>query len=208
MTDSTQTRSADTSHDGNDRPADHHDHGYSFVTLDPPGASSTNVEATNNPGEVAGTYIDSSGRDHGFIYDNGNYTTIGAPGVLEGEPPGAFGTYAHAINNRGEVAGHYIDSSGAHGYVYDNGAFTTFDVPGLSATLPSAINDRGEVVGYGSSSDVPGFIYDNGAFTTLVAPGAVTTLPDAINNRGEIAGYQTASTLRTVSSPPQDQDDP
>ncbi len=107
--------------------------------------------------------------------------------------PGATSTFASAINDRGEVAGYYFDSSGIHGYVDANGTFTTLNVPGAAVTFASAINDHGEVVGNYEDSTVghvtgDGFIYDDGTYTTLSAPGASDTVPSAINDRGEITG--------------------
>jgi hypothetical protein len=49
-------------------------------------------------------------KSHGFIYDNGSFATI--------DFPGASGTEAWGINDGGEIAGNYIDSSGnSHGFV-------------------------------------------------------------------------------------------
>jgi hypothetical protein len=110
----------------------------------------TIADAINNRGEVAGCYTDSAGY-HGYVYDNGTYTTLNVPG--------ATGTLAEAINDRGEVAGDYTDSSGGHGYVYDNGTFTALNVPGANFTSPDAINNRGEVAGlYDDSSGEHGLL--------------------------------------------------
>jgi probable HAF family extracellular repeat protein len=144
---------------------------------------STIPEAINDRGEVAGAYFDSSHAEHGFVYDNGAYTTLNVRGATE--------TFADAINDRGEVAGNYDDSSGTeHGFVYDNGRFTRLTVPGATSTSTLAINDRGEVVGnYGDSSGTEhGFVYDDGRFIRLNVPGASDTIAADINNRGEVVG--------------------
>jgi hypothetical protein len=50
------------------------------------GCFSPNPRAANDDGtystlsEVAGRYVDSCGVSHGFVYDNGTYTTLDAPG--------------------------------------------------------------------------------------------------------------------------------
>jgi uncharacterized membrane protein len=59
--------------------------------------------------EVAGSYVDSSGVTHGFIYDDGTFTTLNVPG--------AYDTSVDAINDRGEVAGSYLDDTGEHGFL-------------------------------------------------------------------------------------------
>ncbi len=118
---------------------------YTFTNLNLPNNSAP--LGLNDSGEVAGHYQDSSNTIHGFLYNNGAYTTLDDPsagtGVLEG-------TYAAAINASGEVAGFYFDSSGnRHGFLYNNGAYTTLDDPsaGPGGTVAEAINTSGEVAG-------------------------------------------------------------
>src|SRR5689334_14821499 len=97
---------------------------YTFTDLYPEGHNSY-ANALNNRGEVAGRYFDSNGHAHGFIYNNGAYVSITAPGAVE--------TYADAINDKGEVAGYYRDSSDhSHGYTYNNGHLFTINAPGAS----------------------------------------------------------------------------
>jgi hypothetical protein len=47
-----------------------------------------------------GGCIDAAGRQHGFVYDRGRYTTIDAPRPLD---PVAMGSIATGINDRGEI---------------------------------------------------------------------------------------------------------
>ena len=63
----------------------------------------------NHRGEIAGFYFDNIGAEHGFIHDNGTFTTI--------DVPGATRTEAVSVNDRGEVAGSYTDSSGTHAFL-------------------------------------------------------------------------------------------
>ena len=42
--------------------------------LSVPGAISSDPDAINSWGEVAGTYLDSSGEERGFVYRNGTFT--------------------------------------------------------------------------------------------------------------------------------------
>lgn len=98
----------------------------------------------NNRDEAAGNYRDSSNMRHGFIYDNGAFTTI--------DPPGSIETYLEGINERGEVVGYYssenIDGSeSTHTFVYNHGVFSIIDPPGSIQTVSEDINDRGQVVG-------------------------------------------------------------
>jgi probable HAF family extracellular repeat protein len=84
-----------------------------------------------------GCYADAAGNGHGFLLDQGRYTTV--------DPPdSSSGTSANGINNAGQIVGWYTDAAGhGHGYLLDQGSYTTLDVPGP----PSAINASGQIVG-------------------------------------------------------------
>jgi hypothetical protein len=74
----------------------------------------TNVIALNDQGEIAGTFIphnaSSFGVLHGFVYDDGTFTTV--------DPPGATSTSIRAINDHGEVSGYYSSGLGlSHGFI-------------------------------------------------------------------------------------------
>jgi hypothetical protein len=59
------------------------------------------------------------------------------------------GTMGYGIDPAGTIEGIYIDASNVtHGFQFSGETFTTIDVPGASATLPSAINPAGEIVGW------------------------------------------------------------
>src|SRR5262252_7018683 len=65
--------------------------------------------------------------------------------------PGATNTFAHGINDAGQIAGGTtIGGFGGSnlGFVRDPaGNFTTFSVPGATSTFPFGINDAGQIVG-------------------------------------------------------------
>jgi hypothetical protein len=59
-----------------------------FTTIDFPGASFTAVWDINNRGQMVGPYVDakgstSGGFTHGFLLEDGVFTTIDLPGPLE-----------------------------------------------------------------------------------------------------------------------------
>jgi uncharacterized membrane protein len=139
-------------------------------------------------------------RGHGFLADDGVFTTIDAPGA------GLY-TVAFGIDTRGRTAGSYVDAQGtAHGFLRDEkGAVITIDSPGAKGTFASRVNDQGQVGGvYSDEPNTPalkaphGFILDNGVFTKIDIPGAVQTRPFGINNAGQIVGeyVDTAGTSR------------
>lgn len=66
-------------------------------------------------------------------------------------PPGAVQTIVFGINNRGEIAGAWIDSNNmTHGFFGPlNGTYTSFDYGGTSTgTVPRALDDKGNIVGF------------------------------------------------------------
>ena len=68
--------------------------GYTYTTIDPPGANNTTPLAINASGQIAGAYD-----THGFVYSNRVFTTI--------DVPGASSTQALAISDSGTVFGTY-----------------------------------------------------------------------------------------------------
>jgi probable HAF family extracellular repeat protein len=69
--------------------------------------------------------------------------------------------------------------------------FKSFNAPGASATLPSGINNLGQIVGtfFDNMAHQHGFFRDaNGAVTVLDLPGAMITFPNGINDLGQIVG--------------------
>jgi hypothetical protein len=88
--------------------------GAVFTTLDAPGAVITTAEGINNARTIVGAYFDANGTLHGFVRNNGFYTTVDVPG-----PGGAAQqTEINSINAKGEIVGFYFDSNGVeHGFL-------------------------------------------------------------------------------------------
>ena len=81
-----------------------HQHGFVstggvITTLDVPfpGATDTLLYGISNPGQIVGSYIDSTGT-HGFVDVSGAFAPIDAPDT----PPG-IGTFARSINDNGAI---------------------------------------------------------------------------------------------------------
>jgi hypothetical protein len=112
------------------------DHGV-FITIDidEPASSGTVVSGINNHGQIVG-YSD----HHGFLWENGIFTPIKAPGAM------SF-TTATDINDNGQIVGFHDSSEGRSGFVLSDGEFTSLDFPGVSQTGALGINNRGEIVG-------------------------------------------------------------
>ena len=84
---------------------------YSFTILDVPGSSKASAVALgiNASGQIVGSYYDAAYIHHGFLYDQGGYTTL--------DVPGSTWTQAHAINDSGQIVGSYSDGAGQHGFL-------------------------------------------------------------------------------------------
>jgi uncharacterized membrane protein len=100
----------------------------------------------NDAGQVVGFYDDpTTGRERGFVYDKGAFTTIDAPNSLA--------TNLFGINDAGEIVGAYRDASAPQhyqGFVLSKGVFTVLHGPGVNTTThaATAINQHGQIVGF------------------------------------------------------------
>jgi probable HAF family extracellular repeat protein len=84
------------------------DVGGVFTTLDPPGstspfANSTQAYHANDEGDIVGFFSNATG-EHGFLYENGAYTTI--------DYPGATYTQVFGMNNAGDIVGAFGGAGG------------------------------------------------------------------------------------------------
>ena len=126
----------------------------SFTILDVPGSSKASAIALgiNASGQIVGYYYHAGSTTHGFLLDQGTYTTLDVPGALH--------TYANGINASGQIVGTYYDAAKRiHGSLLDQGNYTTLDVPGSTWTQAHAMNDSGQIVGsYRDGAGQHGFL--------------------------------------------------
>ena len=160
---------------------------YKYTKIDFPGATSTEANSINNGNVIVGSYIDSSGLNHGFQFANGTFTTISFPGAAE--------TAVLGINDLGDMVGWYkasiVVNPPPHGFLRHNGTFTTIDEPQSTfGTALVGINKSGVIIGNFDNSE--GFVFQNGTFTLLNAPQqpgeSIDTQLNGINNLGEVVG--------------------
>jgi len=57
----------------------------------------------NDSGDIVGDYFDASGVSHAYLLSQGTFTSF--------DPPGSIQTRGIAINNRGVIGGHFLDSN-------------------------------------------------------------------------------------------------
>ena len=133
-----------------------------------------NVDTSQNEGSILTTIPDGNGGTD-LVWTNRQYQYD----IIQG-PTGST-VYPLAINDMGQVAGNYIDASGAsHGFIYNNGAFDTVDVE------ITALNDSGEAIGkYGS-----GYVLFNINTGDIQSVNTKLASPDVLglNNAGQVIG--------------------
>lgn len=114
-------------------------------------------------GQIVGGYIDASGMEHGYLYKDGSFTTIDAPGSLVGLASDLrLQTEVNGINPAGEMVGDYFAPPGApgaptctvlhapacrKGFLYSRGQFSNVLVPGHVGSVASAITPNGTIYG-------------------------------------------------------------
>ncbi len=78
-----------------------------YTTVDYPGATECLLAGINDSGQIVGSYSADGGASfHGFLLSAGVFTSFDVPFG------GVVNTYPAAINNKGQIAGRYIDSAG------------------------------------------------------------------------------------------------
>jgi uncharacterized membrane protein len=114
------------------------------------------------------------------------------------EVPGATGTQANSINNRGDIAGQYTlpGNLTAAFILSKHGEWETFSVSGSVVTIAYGINTRGDVVGSftlpGAGQRPRGFTRIDDVIAFFDAPGSIETVIRSINDAGEMTGlYRT-----------------
>jgi probable HAF family extracellular repeat protein len=149
-----------------------------------PGYSSTGAVAANASGVVVGNaYSATSASSIGFIYQNGQITSIGISPT--------------AINSSGQIIGLSISSSNPGSFLYQNGSLTQLPTLGGTQNIAFAINAQGQVVGNSSlaGSSGPGtivlnaYLYSNGKMLDLgTLPGGGNSEATGINNSSQVVG--------------------
>jgi len=145
------------------------------------------INGPNEVGQIVGSYSDSSGVGHGFLFEAlAQFSTIDYPGQLGG---GASG-----INNSGQIVGTWIDSNHcSHGYLYTGGSYISYDNPNAicaqGGTGFTGINDAGQISGiYYTNTGWQSFLYYKGKYYLVNYPGATYTNAGGINGDGMITG--------------------
>ena len=146
-------------------------------------------DGINDLGHVVG-YDDATRT--GVLFANGVTSRL--------EMPGASGTSASDINNRGQIVGRWEGPPQGGGFLLSGGRYTKIRFPRSLNSNANGINDRGQIVGDFSGEDLVthGFVSLRGRFTAINVPGYVQTSPRDINNLGQIVGVTIGSSYSSV----------
>jgi len=126
-----------------------------FKSIDFPGAVLTQVQGINPEGEMVGLYVDTAGKQHGFLFRRGDFSTI--------DYPGAIATDARGINRDGDIVGSFTNVPGGppniHGYLLSHGAFSEVQFPGYLGTIAQRITPEGDIYGCNHNTDLMGTMH-------------------------------------------------
>jgi hypothetical protein len=153
-----------------------------FTTLEFPGATYTELSSIDG-NNIVGSYSDTFGAQHGFLFDGVNWTTLDVPFPRSPEAPFllAYDTRAYGISGN-NIVGWYLE--GPHGFLFDGTTWTPLDYPGSVNGSNQAV-DGNNIVGLAGST---GFLYDGATWTPLAYPGSTFTNPLGIDD-GKVVGF-------------------
>ena len=178
-------------------------------------ARTTSAQGINPDGVIVGFYIDAAGKQHGFRWSEGRFTTIDVPGSLAGVN-GTLPTTARGISPSGDIVGTYtIPASNAptgspaycpatdspacvKGFLYRNGNFSTVLVDGHPGAIAQRIAPDGTIFGCVHDTDLMGsmigFVRTRSGDVILLAGGGQLSDPKmevrpSMNNGGTSEGH-------------------
>jgi uncharacterized membrane protein len=138
-----------------DRATSRAERAFDFTTIDVPGAVFTSASGINPRGDIVGSYTDGTGRAHGFLLRDGEFTAIDfrdAAGTV------VAGTDARGIGPSGEIVGTYSVAGepavNVHGYLLTKqGEFVAVNYPGHTNTVVQRILPDGTILGCRHDND-------------------------------------------------------
>jgi hypothetical protein len=171
-----------------------------YKSITGPGAVGDQINAEIN-GVTSSGEIYGDGQDYaasgpgsnlyGFVYTNGVFTTIYAPGALSG----TYATTVEGVSATGVIYGNNgYDSStefSTEGFTDTNGVIVEINPAGASFTQIVGIDSAGAIVGtYAGSDDnnPQGFIDSNGTITTIAISGSSVNEAVGVSAAGVVAG--------------------
>ncbi len=171
--------------------------GTKLATVD-----SKDCEAIVGTGGIAFYGINNKDEAVGWCTDQATHIPIGIEDKIPWVPcchhtivyPGATGTEATGINDKGHVVGVYFDSAGlSHGFSKIGSRYTSIDVPSHTNTVAWGINNAGQITVYAtnSSGDFDAYLLTGKTFRNIDNPnakGGLGTIVHTPSNVGDIDG--------------------
>jgi hypothetical protein len=172
-----------------------HFHKVNFPAKHPASPPVDQLLGVNDAGLAVGFYTDSSGNNHGYLYDIPSHKYVSfSPHI-----GGVTSVTATGINNEDSICGFFVNKSGTHGFLVRAAAPHLFvlNYPGATSTDPAGVNKFGVVVGFyttgpSSSPLTFGFTWSRGhGFQKINYPGSAngTTVVNGINSAGDLVGF-------------------
>ena len=141
------------------------------------GGNSSSACEINDKGQVIGDSETATGGGHAFLWQNGVMTDLGTLGGV---------SYAHGINEKGQVVGFSAREGFGYAFIWQNGVMKDLGAGGDSNAY--GINDNGQVVGSTAAAQIA-FLWQNGTVVELeplqIDYGCIAL---KINNKGQIIG--------------------
>jgi probable HAF family extracellular repeat protein len=156
---------------------------YTVTDLGTLGGPTSEANAINNRGQVAGVADLPDGRHHAFLWENGRMRDLGTLGGKNSE--------ARKINNKGQIVGVAETRTGAeHAFLWSGGRMRDLGTFSGKLTEASGINDAGEIVGAAHAQDGghSAILYQHGRWRRLKALSGGDSQALGINNKGQIVG--------------------
>ena len=160
-----------------------------YERINYPGSSETEVLGINDKGDFVGVYqIAGPLNFHGFLWHEGQFTTIDAPQA-------EFGTKIFGINSDMVMVGTFDDSEG---FILKSGSFAIFNAPQLPGeafqTQLNGINNNGWISGQVfSAGSWRGFWFRGRDLDFLQPVGSSDNQVTGMNGRGDVVGCHDAT---------------
>ena len=143
------------------------------------------ANAINDRGQIVGWSLTSDRKSRAYLWERESMIQLQS----HSQPAFAWG-----INNRGQVVGRLLSTHGYQAVMWDKGDLTV--LPDLEyaewgETTATAINEKGQIVGFSCCSPFRAFLWEKGRAVDLGTLGTPFAIASGINNRGQIVGVST-----------------